>query len=236
MFDRQISASKMFRNTIRPLHFSLRGRFIVFPLVDGIPMQKILTTAPFEQICEGPIKWLRDLHAKPVLHGKTYSLTQEIDETLDHPIVRSSPWLTELVCAWRVRAERLDPVPLSHIHGDFNPGNILISENDFVILDFDTVDGFGAALLDLAQFLAHVHLFTFSRRSRTGPGTWPAWRDRILCWYGQPNLIADPFLAQAVQSRRLRFMMRAFKTGNKVRIDLLGRKLAQVMPEDILDI
>ena len=50
----------------------------------------------------------------------------EIYERAEHDIPDSSP-VVRYVCAW-LRAHRPPPVPLGLVHGDFQPGNILVAE------------------------------------------------------------------------------------------------------------
>ncbi|CAG1006990.1 hypothetical protein PHYC_03380 [Phycisphaerales bacterium] len=113
------------------------------------------------------------LHHQPALVPDAYAPTR-LAEILAESIAAIHAIAPNAISRLHRLASRLEdwvaPAQLSPLHGDFSPGQVLLSEAAVAILDFDRA-GRGPADLDLGNFIANVELLALlGEAPPTAPG------------------------------------------------------------------
>lgn len=75
---------------------------------------------------------------------------------------------SDLATAMDPLIERAQSTKLSLVHADFSPKNILVTDDSFLLVDYETVH-FGDPAFDLGFFLAHLTLKSIHHEDRRAP-------------------------------------------------------------------
>jgi Ser/Thr protein kinase RdoA (MazF antagonist) len=162
----------------RPLDCLAEGRAMVVGKVPGIPLPACLPRIAWagrslraaEAACGRAGQWLRfyhDLAAKeerrPLdvpakLDGLARSLRELERAGFDS---RTCCTLAERIGPLADRLHR-QPLPISHVHGDFSADNVLIDDRQVTVLDLCAIDR-DAAIHDIASFLNSLLLLRLTR-------------------------------------------------------------------------
>lgn len=118
----------------RPLaRVALEGRAgIIFERMQGADMLSIITRAPWRMWAL--IRQLADLHGKVHRQPGSTALPRQID-VLRHRIMRSRAGAVAVEAALR-RIDRVESDGAWLVHGDFHPGNLLLSGAGVAIIDW----------------------------------------------------------------------------------------------------
>ena len=181
-FDREIAAREVYAKAVAPRFLGMRANGMAFAeeYFVGTPANRLPAARAQEARHEACRRLIEAVHRPSLRSAPMAEYLEQLAITINE-FSSSVGALAQPLADWAARRCGSASVGLAITHGDFQNGNILVTDHDLCIIDWETATE-RSQLYDLA---------TLSTDIRLAPDRFEKWRKTVAHWLERPAQVPE---------------------------------------------